>query len=195
MQKTAKSLEKAEKILKGALPQFLKNGYARASMDRIASSAGVSKQTLYSYFSDKDGLFHALIEHIANEKFQLVWSQPLEGEAEEVLKGLAQRILSQVNKTDHVAFFRLIVAESKEREDLGEVFLKNIAEPAIKILTEYFQEHQELNFKDPEAIARIFVGSLIDFILTQEIFGGKKFMPMESERLVDSLIDLILIRK
>ncbi len=171
MQKTSKSLKKAEQILKGALPQFLENGYARASMDRIASSAGVSKQTLYSYFSDKDGLFHALIEHIANEKFQLVWSQPLEGEAEEVLKGLAQRILSQVNKTDHVAFFRLFVAESKEREDLGELFLKNIAEPAIKILTEYFQEHQELNFKDPEAIARIFVGSLIDFILTQEIFG------------------------
>ncbi len=44
-------------------------------------------------------------------------------------------------------------------------------------------------------IARIFVGSLIHFILTQEIFGGKKFMPMESERLVDSLIDLILTRK
>ncbi|MDJ0723552.1 MAG: TetR/AcrR family transcriptional regulator [Prochloraceae cyanobacterium] len=195
MPRTYKSVDKAEQILKGALPQFLQNGYARTSMDRIASSAGVSKQTLYSHFSDKDGLFQALIEHMATRKFQLVWSKPLEGEPEEVLRGLAERILSEVNETDHVAFFRLIVAESRERPDLGELLLKNIAKPAMKILTEYFQAHPELNFKDPEAIARIFVGSLIHFILTQEIFGGKKFMPIESDRIVDSLIDLVLIRK
>ncbi len=195
MPRTYKSVDKAEQILKGALPQFLQNGYARTSMDRIASSAGVSKQTLYSHFSDKDGLFQALIEHMATRKFQLVWSKPLEGDPEEVLRGLAERILSEVNETDHVAFFRLIVAESRERPDLGELLLKNIAKPAMKILTEYFQAHQELNFKDPEAIARIFVGSLIHFILTQEIFGGKKFMPIESDRIVDSLIDLVLIRK
>ncbi len=192
MARTYKSGDKAQQILKGALPQFLKYGYARTSMDRIACSAGVSKQTLYSHFSDKEGLFRALIEHMAARKFQLVWSKPLEGDPEEVLRDLANRILSEINETDHLAFVRLIVAESGERPDLGELFLKNVAKPAMKILIEYFEIHQEFNFKDPEAIARIFVGSLIHFILTQEIFGGKTLMPIESDRIVDSLIYLIL---
>jgi len=194
MPRTYKSVDKAQQILTGALPEFLKYGYARTSMDRIASSAGVSKQTLYSHFSDKEGLFRALIEHMGARKFQLVWSKPLRGEPEEVLRGLAERILSEVNEKDHLAFARLIVAESRERPDLGELFLKNVAKPAMKILIEYFQAHPELKFKDPEAIARIFVGSLIHFIMTQEIFGGKKFMPMESDRIVDSLIELVLSR-
>ena len=194
MSRTYKSVDKAEQILKGALPEFLKCGYARTSMDRIASSAGVSKQTLYSHFSDKEGLFRALIEHMAARKFQLLWSKPLEGEPEEVLRGLAKRILSELNDTDHLDFTRLIVAESRERPDLGEIFLKNVAKPSMKILVQYFEAHPELNFKDSEAIARIFVGSLIHFILSQEIFGGKKFMPMKSDRIVESLIDLVLSR-
>ena len=47
--------EKAEQILNGAMPEFLQNGYACTSMDKVAKSAGVSKQTLYSHFSYKDG--------------------------------------------------------------------------------------------------------------------------------------------
>lgn len=52
--------EKAEQILQGALSEFLVHGYAGSTMDRIAKSAGVSKQTLYSYFGDKEGLFYSL---------------------------------------------------------------------------------------------------------------------------------------
>jgi AcrR family transcriptional regulator len=35
------------------VPEFLANGYARTSMERVAKVAGVSKQTLYSHFSDE----------------------------------------------------------------------------------------------------------------------------------------------
>ncbi|MGC1247708.1 MAG: TetR/AcrR family transcriptional regulator, partial [Spirulinaceae cyanobacterium] len=40
--------DKGQAILAGALQVFTKHGYAAASMDRIASAAGVSKPTLYS---------------------------------------------------------------------------------------------------------------------------------------------------
>lgn len=36
-------IEKAEQILNGAMPEFLQNGYACTSMDKVAKSAGVSK--------------------------------------------------------------------------------------------------------------------------------------------------------
>ncbi|MBE9202404.1 TetR/AcrR family transcriptional regulator [Synechocystis salina LEGE 06099] len=58
------SNDKAEQILDGALKIFTTQGYAAASMDRIAKAAGVSKPTLYSYFQDKEGLFMALVRHL-----------------------------------------------------------------------------------------------------------------------------------
>ncbi len=41
---------------------FADGGYERASMDRIAALAGVSKPMLYAYFGSKEGLYGAYIE-------------------------------------------------------------------------------------------------------------------------------------
>ena len=184
--------DKAKQILQGALPEFLKHGYAGTSMDKVAKSAGVSKQTLYSYYSDKDGLFTALIQDIASEKFQIIWSKPLEGEPETVLRELAYRLLDNVSNKNHLNFSRLILAESDKRPDLSQLFLKTVAKPSIEILTNYFQEQDEFNFADPEATAMIFIGSLIYYVFNQELLHGKEIMPMDKERYVTNLINLVL---
>jgi AcrR family transcriptional regulator len=191
-QQSQATVNKAEQILKGAMPEFLRNGYDCTSMDKIAKSAGVSKQTLYSHFRDKDGLFTALVERIASEKFRIVWSQPLQGNPDQVLRSLAQRILNNINDPQYICFIRLITAESTKRPDLCETFLTNLVQPAISHLTQYLETGEELHIKDPEATARIFVGSLIHFMMVQELLQGKKLMPMESQRLIDNLIEMIV---
>ncbi len=184
--------DKAEQILNGAMPEFLKHGYDCTSMDKIAKSAGVSKQTLYSHFCDKEGLFTALVERIASEKFRIVWSHPLEGRPDQVLHQLAERVLGNIIDPEYYCFLRLITAESRKRPDLCEVFLKNLVQPAITQLTQYIQDCEELNIPDPEATARIFVGSLIHFMLIQGVLQGNQLMPMESERLIDNLVQMIV---
>jgi AcrR family transcriptional regulator len=49
-------------ILRVAGQVFAEGGYEHASMDRIASQAGVSKPMLYAYFGSKEGLYVAYIE-------------------------------------------------------------------------------------------------------------------------------------
>jgi TetR/AcrR family transcriptional regulator, mexJK operon transcriptional repressor len=51
-------------ILNAATGVFLREGYARASVDAIAEAAGVGKQTVYGHFGDKQQLFLAVVEHI-----------------------------------------------------------------------------------------------------------------------------------
>ncbi len=187
-----RSLEKAEQILRGALPEFLKYGYERTSMDKVAQAAGVSKQTLYSHFCDKDGLFTALVKRMACEKFRLVWSQPLFGEPHRVLRELAHRLLKEINDPEYLGFVRLIIAESAKRQDLSQIFLKNVAIPAIGILKKYFQDHPELKIADAEVTARIFVGTLIHHLLTQEMLHGHEIMPLSEERLVNNLVNLVV---
>jgi AcrR family transcriptional regulator len=45
----------------------VREGYARATTNRIAEVAGVSVGTIYQYFANKDALFDALIQHYFNE--------------------------------------------------------------------------------------------------------------------------------
>ena len=48
-------------IREAAAQVLLREGYARATTNRIADVAGVSVGTIYQYFTDKDAIFDALI--------------------------------------------------------------------------------------------------------------------------------------
>ena len=55
-------MDTKEKILISARQLFTDYGYKKVSMDEIASSAGFTKKTVYSYFKDKDTLLRSLVE-------------------------------------------------------------------------------------------------------------------------------------
>lgn len=57
-----------ERILASAAIVFTREGYAGASVDRIAEEAGYSKGALYSNFVSKDVLFLELVDHHANHE-------------------------------------------------------------------------------------------------------------------------------
>ena len=54
-----------EKILLCAKKEFLEKGYTEASIRIIAQNAGVSTSTIYTRYSDKEGLFRFLVEPAA----------------------------------------------------------------------------------------------------------------------------------
>ncbi|WP_084958583.1 TetR/AcrR family transcriptional regulator [Thermoactinospora rubra] len=58
---TTRTAGKRRAILTGALTVFARDGYTRASIDAIAAEAGVSTRTIYKHFTDKAGLFQAVI--------------------------------------------------------------------------------------------------------------------------------------
>ncbi|HLO87385.1 MAG TPA: TetR/AcrR family transcriptional regulator [Nostocaceae cyanobacterium] len=188
------SADKVEKILQGAMQEFLTHGYAATSMDRIAEAAGVSKATVYNHFQDKVGLFSALIEELAKKRFQSIFGQlSLEGEPYVVLRGLAKTALEQMTTDpEYLAFERVLIGESVRFPELAKVFVRCIGKPAIATIGKYLASHPELNIPDPEATARILIGSLVHFAITQHILYGQEIMPMESDRLIDALTHLIV---
>ncbi|NJM23428.1 MAG: TetR/AcrR family transcriptional regulator [Richelia sp. RM2_1_2] len=189
-----KPKDKVEQILQGAMQEFLVHGYAGTSMDRIAASGGVSKATVYSYFPDKQGLFKALVERLAKERFKSVFgTQKLVGEPKIVLHNLIVKALNEMLKDDeYMAFMRVLIGESERFPEIGQFCVKSLIKPTIKTLEDYLASHPELNISDPEATARIIVGSLVHFVMTQKMMHGADILPMESHRLTDSLTDLLL---
>ncbi len=182
---------KREQILQGATRVFLQHGYAGTSMDRVAAEAGVSKQTIYSHFQDKEGLFTALIERVTTNKLKLEFgSESFEGEPAILLRQIAQAYLNKRYDQEYIDLLRVVVAESARFPELAQLYTRTVIQPSCHRLSVYFKSRPELNVLDPEAVAQTFFGALSAFILSQELLYGKQIMPMENERWVNSLISL-----
>lgn len=191
-----KSEVKTEAILKGAMKEFLKNGYAATSMDKVAKSAGVSKATVYSHFGDKEKLFNAVMQDLVKDKFQTVMGlekpQSLEQDPQVVLSAMATKMLADAEcDRSRQDFMRIIIGESGRFPELAKAYINHVAKPSIEILTKYLKSHPALELADPEATVRVMMGTMVYFVILQEMLHGKDIVPLESERLIKTLTDLI----
>jgi AcrR family transcriptional regulator len=55
-------METQKRILEKATEQFMRYGIRSVSMDEIATQLGISKKTIYQYFSDKEQLVDAVMQ-------------------------------------------------------------------------------------------------------------------------------------
>ncbi|TAE60544.1 MAG: TetR/AcrR family transcriptional regulator [Nostocales cyanobacterium] len=197
---TDKVTDKVDAILAGAMQEFLTHGYAATTMDKVTEAAGVSKATVYSYFQDKEGLFTALIEKLTQQKYLAVYNpqdpQFLAGEPEIVLRRIANNILNNIAcSQESLNFIRLIIAESGRFPSLARVFVSNLDKTGLQAITQYFVTHPELQLPDAQVAARIFLGTLVYFTIIQYMLHGGDILPMERDRLVDNLVNLITSNK
>lgn len=190
------SPEKTAAILAGGMQEFLVRGYAATSMDRVAIAAKVSKATVYNHFQDKESLFIALIQRLVEQKFQAIFGvvdTQLQQAPQLVLKEIANRALDVGTKEPQfLNFMRLIIGESGRFPQLARAFVSNIEQTAFSKLCYYFTNCPHLELSDPEATARVFIGAIVHFTIVQEVLHGRDIMPMERDRLIETLISSIV---
>src|SRR5258707_3503798 len=94
------STRKRNAIVEAATTTFLHKGYLGTSMDEIAALAGVSKQTVYKHFADKERLFVEIVITTVDEISDPVHHEVLDlqdtGDVEADLRELARRQLARV---------------------------------------------------------------------------------------------------
>ena len=191
------SPEKTAAILEGATRIFLEEGYAGTTMDRVAAAAGVSKPTIYSHFHDKEGLFNALMAQMVQKMQWAKCAQELRESPPElpevVLPRLANEMLdSCIGKLERITFIRLVMGESGRFPELGRAFVQHAEKPALEALTHYLTVCPNLHLPDPAVAARMFMGTVIYFFMTQELLHGEHIIPLERDRLVEQLTALIM---
>jgi AcrR family transcriptional regulator len=184
---------KRQQILDGAICTFLKHGYEGTGMNQVAEAAGVTKQTIYSHFGDKEGLFTAIVEELTEFHGK---EPPCEikkdATPEEVLRMLGQRFIRRQKDPRYLALLRVMIGESERFPELARLFSRNVIARGMEAFKSYFKQHPECGIDDPDATARVFVGSLVNLIIQQELLYYKEIAPFEMEHLIDYLIKLIL---
>ncbi len=115
------SPEKRRKIIEAARAAFGELGYERASVDLIASRAGVSKATVYNHFEDKQALFVAGVVDEC-EGLRAGLTRCLErpgGDAEQVLQVVGEKILALALSSSVAALYRQVIAEAGRLPEIG----------------------------------------------------------------------------
>ena len=191
----SRSSQKVEAILQGAMQEFLTNGFAGTTMDRVTAAAGVSKATVYSYFQDKEKLFFALIDRsISTHRSKLDRLNPefFQREPSQVLADLANNFLNQVSDTPELLdLIRLTIAESKRFPMLAQRLILDTDLQFVGVVDRYLRSRPELQLTDPAATTRIFLGTLVHYAIVEYMLQAGEILPMERQQLVNGLVELI----
>jgi TetR/AcrR family transcriptional regulator, cholesterol catabolism regulator len=94
-------MENKERILQKANDLFMRYGIRSITMDEIASQLGISKKTIYQFFTDKDAMVEAVVndEMKRNEEGRRIYSQEAENAVHEIFLAMdgMQEMLKTVN--------------------------------------------------------------------------------------------------
>ncbi|WP_343856600.1 TetR/AcrR family transcriptional regulator [Aliiglaciecola litoralis] len=147
-----KSEEKRRNILLAASELFLSQGVSSTSMDMVATRAGVSKQTVYSHFSNKDALFTAVIDFKCTQ-YQLSESHmgALDQAPREVLIKFGVQIMSLMQDEDTVAMHRVVIGELDSNPHVAELFYIAGPQNGMQILSNYLHKNTHLQLTTESA--------------------------------------------
>ncbi|MDX6251900.1 MAG: TetR/AcrR family transcriptional regulator, mexJK operon transcriptional repressor [Kribbellaceae bacterium] len=177
---TARAVVKRQQILEAALTAFLENGYVGASMDQVAATASVSKQTVYKQFEDKEHLFHAIITDIGDrvdDPFGELGREVAESDdVEQAIRELAELFTSTVMAPRVQRIRRLIIAEAARFPDLGKAYWEGGFDRVLGTLAKCLARLTErglLKVEDPMLAANHFAGLLLWIPSNKVMFYGR----------------------
>lgn len=156
--------KKQLEVLTVASDYFLTHGYKGTSINAMARDSGISKESIYRYFSSKKELFEAVIaRELATYRKNL---QFLDYKTESIaldmaLKRTAETLLGVVTNDRTLSLRRLIFQQVKQSPDIGEYYYQLGPEPAYKNLEKMFAAHRDETEFPPEELAHYFVAMVL----------------------------------
>jgi TetR/AcrR family transcriptional regulator, mexJK operon transcriptional repressor len=183
-----RSTRKSRAIVEAATTVFLRNGYRGASMDEIAARAGVSKQTIYKRFPDKESLFAEIVVSTVDEASDPVHAEVRDledtGDVEADLRDLARRQLLRVMQPRLLQLRRLVIGEAGRFPELGRVFYERGPGRTVDALADTFERLAErglLEVDDPRLAAAHFNWLIMSSPLNRAMLLGRDEPPASAD--------------
>jgi AcrR family transcriptional regulator len=163
VQSGAEPTERQREVLDAVLALLVEDG-DKVTMSAVSRRASCSKETLYKWFGDRDGLLTATVRWQASKVRAGNWDrQHLDADAlSESLEAFAANWLTVISSQTSIALNRVAIGDAASgRSDLGRIVLDNgrfaIGE-RLKPLLEAAREAGLLAFDDTEEVFRTFFG-------------------------------------
>lgn len=177
-------------IFEAAIKIFSSNGYNGATMDEVASIAGVAKGTLYYHFKSKEEIFKFIISegmNIIREEINEATSK--EEDPFEKLKALCRVQLTLVYR--HKDLFKVIMSQIWGQED-RQLELRAVIERYVKSIAELFKEaidKKVIENSNPHFLAYTFFGSLTSAAVYQLIHKEDENIEVTTEKIMSYIMN------
>jgi AcrR family transcriptional regulator len=186
-----------QQIIDGALEAFATKGFEKATNKDIAEAAGINSAGLiYHYFKDKADLFRQVAEQRAPALQLLTHTDELmERPVREVLSTFGMAFVQTMQNRTTLAVLKLVLGEALRRPVVADMFNQLGPARALGFLTKYFAYQMELGTlrrMEPGAAARCFVGPLLAYVITREVFLQPDTHRLTPEEMVQHAVDIFL---
>lgn len=186
-----------QELLSAALDLFVERGYAATRLDDVAARAGVSKGTLYLYFTSKEDLFKAVVrENVV----------PVIGEAEETIAGfqgssadLFRHLIlgwwERIGNTKLAGISKLMLAESGNFPDLALFYHEEVIRRGDALIVQMLERgvaRGEFRAVDAKAMTNVIVAPVLMLVVWKHSFGACHGASIDPKRYLDNFIDLCL---
>lgn len=151
----ASTEKKRTRIIEVATELFIEQGYKDTSLDQIVAICGGSKQTLYRYFSNKEGLFVEVLAHNTKISLESVFqladkqNEPLR----ETLEDFAKKYLRGICSNPILSLYRIISADFNKHDSVPNQFWQTGPQRIHQYLIEFLKTDtisQQLNIDDAD---------------------------------------------
>lgn len=128
-------------LLAAALDLFVEKGYAATRVEEVANRAGVSKGTLFLYFSSKEELFKSVVRAHISGHFAS-WSEEIEqfdGSSQEMLRDCLQSWWEHIGSTKASGIPKLMMSEARNFPELGAFYHQEVVQPGRALVARILQ--------------------------------------------------------
>lgn len=173
----ARQSKKQLEVLTVASDYFLSHGYKGTSINAMARDSGISKESIYRYFSSKKELFEAVIAKELTEyrkKLQFLDYETESIALDTALKRTAETLLGVVTNPRTLSLRRLIFQEVRQSPDIGQYYYEIGPQAAYRNLEKIFAAHRNETGFEPASLSNYFVSMVLHRSTLQRECGVAK---------------------
>jgi AcrR family transcriptional regulator len=185
-------------LMNAATRVFLRDGYGSASVDKVASEAGVSTRTIYERYRNKADLLVAVIGRLVDRLATVLATAELDRlDPRAALRWIGETIYERARDPDSAALFRLVATEANRFPDLAARMRESDERCVDREVAAYLRlqiRRGTLRLSDPDRAAKLFLQMVFSVLHERWLFGGDQ--ELEQRDMHDHLqlvIDLFLL--
>ncbi len=186
-----------QELIDAALTLFGEFGYAQTRLDDVASRAGISKGTVYLYFSSKQDLFEAVVRERAVPWLESIEISGLNSQAstEEQLRSFLLWGWQQFVESRLHLIARIVLSESNNFPHLAQVYLREVMGPVNGLLMGLLERgaaRGEVLGDVTQERVRALMAPLAWFSIWRPTLSAHSDSPLDEGRYVQEAIDMII---
>jgi AcrR family transcriptional regulator len=188
--------ERVRRVLEAAAQQFTQLGFERTSVESVAVASGVSKMTVYSYFSSKEALFDACIEDRCSGLFDLFLNAELDPAQPRIaLRRVATLFLALMREDEVLALHRMMYGSGSVHPEICRAYWEQGPQPCIDHLASYLaatDTRGTLRIPDFQRAADQFLAMFLGGSHIHALLGLGKPDAADDVRMIEANLDMFL---